>query len=188
MTAALARPVWMSVTCLLLATFAPADGGRHEISPTRPAPAVASGPAAPAHRVSPGARRATRGGARPRPVVRGTPVRTVGVTVTVIPGVPPPPITSFALDPAFPNPASSSTTIRYSLPSAGRLTLRVYDLGGKLVAELVTADQAPGRYSVRWDRTDGRGRLVRAGLYFYRAAIAYASGGHWSATRKLTLR
>ncbi len=73
----------------------------------------------------------------------------------------------------YPNPFSSSTTIRYSLPSAvsGRLTavdLSVYDLAGRLVRTLVDGPQETGFYSVVWDGRDSSGRSVASGVYFYR--------------------
>ena len=37
-----------------------------------------------------------------------------------------------------------------------------------LVRVLVDRDEEPGRHSVVWDGTDGRGRHVSSGVYFYR--------------------
>ncbi len=84
----------------------------------------------------------------------------------------------FELHQNFPNPFSSmasertrgmaSTTIRYGLPSDARVTLRVFNLLGELVATLVPGEaQAAGYYLVNWDGRDARGQPLAAGVYFY---------------------
>ncbi len=73
-----------------------------------------------------------------------------------------------------PNPFSPRTTIRYSLPASDvnrPVELSVFDIGGRLVRQLVAADQPPGEYSVVWDGVDGRGSRVGAGVYFYRLVV-----------------
>jgi len=44
--------------------------------------------------------------------------------------------------------------------------MRVYDAGGRVVATLVDADQAPGLYQVDWQGRDDQGRPVASGVYF----------------------
>ncbi|MFO7675262.1 MAG: FlgD immunoglobulin-like domain containing protein, partial [bacterium] len=46
--------------------------------------------------------------------------------------------------------------------------LRVYDAGGRLVRTLSSGRQKPGAYVVTWDGSDGQGRAVPNGIYFYR--------------------
>ncbi len=48
----------------------------------------------------------------------------------------------------YPNPFNPLTTIRYELPVATRVSLAVYDIRGRLVAELVDGDQVAGRHEV----------------------------------------
>jgi len=68
-----------------------------------------------------------------------------------------------------PNPFNPATTIAWSLPSAMRTDLRVYDAGGRLVRVLVGGDMLPaGRHEVAWNGRDGAGRVAAAGVYFYR--------------------
>jgi len=68
-----------------------------------------------------------------------------------------------------PNPFNPSTLIEYTLPERGDVTLRVYDVVGRLVRELVREiDQAPGRHTVAWDGFDDAGLPAPSGLYFYR--------------------
>jgi hypothetical protein len=67
-----------------------------------------------------------------------------------------------------PNPFRDRTQIAYSLPSAGNVSLRVYDVTGRTVRTLQNGFQKPGAYSVNWDSRDSRGRQVPHGVYFYR--------------------
>jgi hypothetical protein len=73
-----------------------------------------------------------------------------------------------ALGAARPNPATSSVRIPFSLPQSQLVSLRLYDVSGRLVRTLVSERREAGEYEVTWDgRTDG-GVPVRGGVYFYR--------------------
>jgi hypothetical protein len=71
---------------------------------------------------------------------------------------------------AYPNPFNPATTIRYSIASAGRVSLRIYNAAGQLVRTLVDEKQSPAApgFSVTWDGTDNRGQGVSSGVYFYK--------------------
>jgi hypothetical protein len=71
-----------------------------------------------------------------------------------------------------PNPFNPVTSIRYSLTSAGRATIRVYGVGGALVRTLVDRHHAAGIYAVRWDGKDDQGRKLSSGVYFYKLETA----------------
>ncbi len=73
-----------------------------------------------------------------------------------------------ALNACRPNPFRDRTQISYQLPSAGNVSLRVYDAAGRTVRTLQNGFQKPGAYSVNWDSKDNRGHLVPHGVYFYR--------------------
>ncbi len=81
-----------------------------------------------------------------------------------------------------PNPVSHSTQIRYSLPVAQHVTLRVYDLTGALVSTLVNGDLKAGEYKTTWNGCDKQGTRVAAGVYFYRLDTK-----NYQATNKLIL-
>ena len=63
----------------------------------------------------------------------------------------------------YPNPFNSSTTIRYTMPTAGLVTLDIYDILGRKVQTLLDNNQQAGEYRVIWN-ADG----VGSGVYFYR--------------------
>jgi hypothetical protein len=70
----------------------------------------------------------------------------------------------FILHPAHPNPFNPVTTIRFSIPNVETLhavSLRIYDIQGKLVETLVDGELSSGNHSVKWD-ADG----VSSGVYF----------------------
>jgi hypothetical protein len=70
-----------------------------------------------------------------------------------------------------PNPFNPATSIRFDLPRAGRVSVRVFDPRGRLVRELLDEERAAGTGAVRWDGTDNRGGRAASGLYFYEVRI-----------------
>jgi hypothetical protein len=84
---------------------------------------------------------------------------------------------SFALDQNYPNPFNPSTTIRFSVPGSGHVSLNVYNLIGQQVATLADGIYAPGTYTVQL-----RGDHLSSGMYFYRL-----QAGSQTSIRKLTL-
>ncbi|MGH7452381.1 MAG: T9SS type A sorting domain-containing protein, partial [bacterium] len=92
----------------------------------------------------------------------------------------------FVLRQNSPNPVSPSTatTIRYELPFSGNapVSLRIFNLLGQSVRELVNATQSAGQYEVRWDGRLENGEIAPAGIYFYQLRA-----GQQTLTRKLML-
>jgi hypothetical protein len=96
------------------------------------------------------------------------------VRETVLPEV-------FALYQNVPNPFNPTTNIRFDLPpGGGAVTLRIYDVGGRLVRTLVNETQTAGRKTVAWDGLNEAGNPVATGTYFYRLA-----GPGFEQTRKM---
>jgi hypothetical protein len=86
------------------------------------------------------------------------------------------------LENAYPNPFNPTTTIRYSIASAGHVSLRIYNAAGQLVRTLVDEEQAPtaGGFSVTWDGASNAGERVASGVYFYRL-----TANEFSQTKKM---
>jgi lysophospholipase L1-like esterase len=72
-----------------------------------------------------------------------------------------------ALHQNVPNPFNPTTTIRYDIHVAGDVSLRVYDVSGRLVKTLVSGAQGAGRQTATWDGTDNAGNRVGSGVYLY---------------------
>jgi hypothetical protein len=83
----------------------------------------------------------------------------------------------FTLEQNYPNPFNPSTTISFSLPRSGRVTLKVFDLLGKQIATLVDHDLPPGRHEAHWDASG-----IESGLYFYQLR-----SGEFVETKRLVL-
>ena len=69
---------------------------------------------------------------------------------------------------AYPNPFNPSTQILFSMKEAGLAVVRVYNLNGQLIRELLNEHRAPGEYSAPWDGRDARGIGAASGIYFIR--------------------
>ncbi len=69
----------------------------------------------------------------------------------------------YALEANYPNPFNPQTTIRFTLPEAVHVQIRVFDLLGREVARLVDADREAGRHEVAFDARD-----LASGMYLYR--------------------
>lgn len=67
----------------------------------------------------------------------------------------------------YPNPFNPSTTIGFDLSESSRVTLDVFDVTGRKVAELVDGPMIKGYHSVRFD-----GSGLSSGVYFYRLATS----------------
>ncbi|MGI0014695.1 MAG: T9SS type A sorting domain-containing protein, partial [Nitrososphaera sp.] len=84
---------------------------------------------------------------------------------------------TFELRQNYPNPFNPSTTIKFSLPSSSRVTLKVFDLLGKEIATLVDQDLTPGRHETLWDASG-----IESGVYFYQLRT-----GEFVETKRLVL-
>jgi hypothetical protein len=88
----------------------------------------------------------------------------------------------FALLQNWPNPFNPETQIRYELAEATHVRLRIYDLAGQVVRELVDEQRAAGTHTVRWNGLNATGAEVASGAYFYRL-----EAGGATFTRKMSL-
>ena len=73
---------------------------------------------------------------------------------------------------AYPNPFNPQTTVRYTLPANGHVSLAVYDLRGERVATLADKEEKAGAYTVTWRGTTDGGVAVGSGVYFARVSTA----------------
>ncbi|MDH5186963.1 MAG: T9SS type A sorting domain-containing protein [candidate division WOR-3 bacterium] len=67
----------------------------------------------------------------------------------------------------LPNPFHSQTMIRYQLPNKMQVSLKVYDITGREVRNLVYGSQETGDYRIKWDAKDDEGKHLGNGIYFY---------------------
>ena len=84
---------------------------------------------------------------------------------------------AFSLERAYPNPFNPVTTIQYGLPVDAAVNIIVYDLQGRIAAELTNEFKSAGYYTLHWDASD-----QASGIYFVKLM---ASG--FTKTQKLML-
>jgi len=90
----------------------------------------------------------------------------------------------YTLSQNFPNPFNPSTTIEFGVPGEAfqDVTLKVFNVLGQTVRELVNGQLPPGRHSITWNGKDNLGMQVSSGLYFYQL-----NAGEFVAIKKLIL-
>jgi thiol-disulfide isomerase/thioredoxin len=89
---------------------------------------------------------------------------------------------AFKLAQNYPNPFNPSTTIRFGMKAKGLVTVKIYDVAGRLVRTLVNEVRDAGAYSAVWDGRNNLGAHVASGIYFYKMETK-----GFSATKKLVL-
>jgi len=67
----------------------------------------------------------------------------------------------------YPNPFNHTTTIKYLLPGNGFVTIRIFDMVGRLKKILVQEFQSQGEQQIVWDGVDAEGVECSAGSYIY---------------------
>ncbi len=108
--------------------------------------------------------------------------RTTGIPTSVATGDPPLSIHRLLLGPNRPNPFNPSTAIDFLVPEAGIVTLTIHDIGGRIVARLISGHQLPGSRTVYWDGRSDNGRQAASGVYFTKLQV-----GDRTEFRKITL-
>jgi len=68
----------------------------------------------------------------------------------------------------FPNPFNPETTISFTLPESGNVSIEIFNIRGQRVRTLVNGNKERGRHSLTWNGTDDFGRSAGSGVYLYR--------------------
>jgi hypothetical protein len=86
-------------------------------------------------------------------------------------------VNSYELQQNYPNPFNPSTTISYSLREKGLVTLKIFDILGREVTELVNEVKNAGNYKIAFNASN-----LTSGLYIYQI-----QAGNFSAIKKMIL-
>ena len=82
-----------------------------------------------------------------------------------------------ALHQNYPNPFNPQTTLSYSIPIPGSVSLKIYNILGKEILSLVSEFQPAGNYEITWDASN-----IASGVYLYRLQT-----GDFVRTKKMVL-
>ncbi|MBK7107422.1 MAG: T9SS type A sorting domain-containing protein [Ignavibacteriae bacterium] len=74
---------------------------------------------------------------------------------------------SFTLYQNFPNPFNPSTKIEFTVLKRSRISIKIYNINGQLVKELLNEEKNSGDYIIMWDGQNEIGTKVASGTYFY---------------------
>lgn len=85
--------------------------------------------------------------------------------------------TSYSLTQNYPNPFNPTTNINFSIPKTEFVSLKVYNMLGQEVAELVNSELTAGTYSI-----DFKAENISSGIYMYTL-----TSGNYSVTKKMML-
>lgn len=99
----------------------------------------------------------------------GTPISISSIS-TEVPNI-------FKLEQNYPNPFNPVTRFKFSIPVSGNVILKIYDLSGREVTEIVNKPMQPGTYEADWDAS-----TYASGIYFYKLV-----SGDFSDTKKMIL-
>ena len=89
---------------------------------------------------------------------------------------------SYALLDNYPNPFNPETHVRFQLPEASHVTVRIFNTLGQEIRTLTNKQYEAGSHSVRWDSKDNQGNAVSSGVYLYKV-----QAGTFTLVKKMTL-
>jgi hypothetical protein len=88
----------------------------------------------------------------------------------------------FELGQNYPNPFNPSTAINYQLPVASKVSLKIFDVLGHMIATLVDDVQEAGTHTIIFDARNSSLNTLTSGIYFYQL-----NAGQYNATRRMLL-
>ncbi|MGE5364177.1 MAG: T9SS type A sorting domain-containing protein [Bacteroidota bacterium] len=103
---------------------------------------------------------------------------TVGTTEAAVSSLP----AEFALSQNYPNPFNPSTVIKFALPGDAKVSLKVFNLLGEEVANILNKDMAAGNHEVRFNASN-----LNSGIYFYTIEAKSGNGQNFRNTKKMVL-
>jgi len=81
---------------------------------------------------------------------------------------------NFKLYQNYPNPFNNSTAIPFYIPKLGRVTLKLYDILGRVVKTITNRNYEAGYHTQTWDGTNSQNNSVSSGIYLI--SIHFQSG------------
>ncbi|MBK7378649.1 MAG: T9SS type A sorting domain-containing protein [Ignavibacteriales bacterium] len=86
-------------------------------------------------------------------------------------------VLKYFLSDNYPNPFNPNTSISYSIPENAFVTLKIYDVLGNEVEELINEQKEPGNYQIDFNASE-----LSSGIYYYTL-----TAGNFTSTKKMIL-
>jgi len=80
-------------------------------------------------------------------------------------------VRQYSLIQNFPNPFNGSTNFYYTVPRMSHVVLKIYNLRGKLVTQIMDQTQSAGEYTIQWNGIDLHNRSLASGEYIYTLSL-----------------
>jgi hypothetical protein len=88
----------------------------------------------------------------------------------------------FSLSQNYPNPFNPSTTIQFTIPTRGIVSLKIFNLLGQEINDLVNGEMNAGDHKIVWNGKNSASIQVASGIYFYRLTT-----GKFGSVKKMLL-
>jgi hypothetical protein len=88
----------------------------------------------------------------------------------------------FSLLQNYPNPFNPTTVVKFEIVQPAMVSLKIYNILGRLVKVLVDEEKVAGTYTAYWDGKDQNGQPVSSGIYFYKLDT-----GNFTEVKKMAL-
>jgi hypothetical protein len=95
----------------------------------------------------------------------------------------------FSLHQNYPNPFNPTTTLKFDVPVASVVTVKIYNLIGQKVSVVADGAREPGAYAVVWNGTSDDGAQLTSGIYFVKMVAQPLDGDRpeFTALRKMIM-
>ena len=95
--------------------------------------------------------------------------------------------TDFMIYQNYPNPFNPDTRIWFQVPELSRVELKVYNIRGELITELLNDQRETGYHEIAWNGRDLYGSQISSGIYFMTIRASGIESGHeYRLTKKMT--
>lgn len=94
---------------------------------------------------------------------------------------------SFEVFQNYPNPFNPTTEIKFFTPYQAKVDIRIYNVLGQQITELLSGEVASGTHKIHWNGTNGSGSKIAGGVYFYSVRYTDKAGNTQVITKKMIL-
>jgi flagellar hook assembly protein FlgD len=91
------------------------------------------------------------------------------------------------LNPNYPNPFNSGTSVRLDIPTAAEVQIDIYDIRGKRIGRLYNGNMIAGSHTLTWQGRDSAGDPVPSGIYICRMEARSTDGRRFAQSVKMGL-